>query len=63
MLAKLNFDSYANNRITSHEVEGYAQVLYENYCVRTKQLLPIWDKASAYIRREFRNEARQVLEA
>lgn len=48
-----------------NSVENYARVLYENYRARiyraTNTLLPKWEEASPFIRKEFRQEAKQAL--
>ena len=54
--------NYAYQQTVS--VKGYARTLYENYRARmvsAGHFFPSWEKASPVIKKEFMQEARQLL--
>jgi hypothetical protein len=61
LTVQINYEHYVTKMRIKSKIEDYARVLYNNYRVRSGQKLPVWNRASVYVRREFIQEARQIL--
>lgn len=61
LTVQIDYEHYVMKMRVKSKIEDYARVLYNNYRVRSGQKLPAWNRASVYVRREFIQEARQIL--